>query len=125
MTTKSRNILTLSLSIALACMVVIPSGCRNDWPLWLYFVAIATLCLGICLSTWGSDYAFNPLPLEKMPRKDKVLHFISFTVTIIGLDFMLGLFGPEWWLAIIGCAIILACSFAQRYLAQKYGNKSL
>lgn len=120
---KSKNMLLLSLAFVFVCMVLIPWGCKNDWPLWLFFVAIAELGAGICISWWGTDYGVSPVPLEKMPGRDKALHICSFVSMTVGFYFIAGLFGKDWWLVLIGCAIVTACSFVQRYLAQKYGKR--
>ena len=123
MTLKSKNILSLSLSLMMACMVFIPSGCRNGWPLWLHFVSIIVFVAGFCISWWGTDYAFRSIPLDKMTGKDKALQCSSFFMLIIGFDLIIGLFGYSWWLVLTGCAVVLAYSFVQRRLADKYGKK--
>ena len=119
---SSSNILLLSLILILSLMVFIPTGIRHGWPLWLYFLSIAVLCSASCISWWNSDYAFSPLPLDKMTKRDKVMHFMSFTIMIIGFDFMLGMFGDGRILVIIGCIIVLAFSLVQRHLAKTYGK---
>lgn len=122
MTQKSRNILLVALSLLLFSGMVIPAGCRNGWPLWLFFLTGVILCAGLCLSAWNMDFAFNPVPLDKFSRRDKALYFLSFFVMIVGFDFIFGLFGNGSISVIIGCAIFLAFPFVQRYLAKKYSK---
>ena len=121
MTQNSKNILLLSLSVLSACFFI-PWGIKNDWPLWLYFVALPVLSGGLCISWWGTDYGFGPVPLEKMSRKDKSYHFCSWIFMLTGVYLIGGMFGNAWWLVLTGCAAMIAGSFAQRYLAQKYGK---
>lgn len=122
MTKKSSNILLISLILLLSLMCLIPAGIRHGWPLWLYFLSIAVFCSASCIGWWNSDYAFSPVPFDRMTRRDKVLHFISFTSLIIGCDFMLGMFGDGRIFVIIGCIIVLAFSFVQRHLTKTYGK---
>lgn len=121
MTQRSRNILLVALSLLLFSGMVIPAGCRNGWPLWLFFLTGVMLCAGLCLSMWNMDFAFNPVPLDKFSRWDKALYFLSFFVMIVGFDFIFGLFGNGSISVIIGCAIFLAFPLVLRYLAKKYG----
>ena len=121
MTKKSKNSLLLCISLFCAC-IIIPWGIKNDWPLWLFFVTIPVLCAGICISWWGTDYGYDPLPLEKMSRKDKIIHYCSWLSMLTGFYLIGGMFGDARWLVLIGCAIMIASSFAQRYLAKKYGK---
>lgn len=122
---KKQNILSVSLAFVLACMVFIPSGCKNGWPLWLYFVAIVLFCGGIGYCCWNNPFITGPMPIDDMSGRDKVLYFSTFFILIFAFDMIFGMFGYAWWLVILGCLLSILSALALRYLTKTYCKKSL
>lgn len=109
------------LSLFGSTVFFIPVGIKNDWPLWLFILTIAVICITISVSWWNTGSA-SFKKVDKMPGKLVAIRFLSVFLMIIGIDFIIGTFGSGHWLVLVGLAIVVAMVIFERYQLYKYSK---
>lgn len=119
MKNKTSNLLLIFLSLFGTIVFLIPVGIKNDWPLWLFILTIAVLCITMCVTYWNTGSA-SFKTIDKMPGKFVAFHFLPVFLMILGFDFIIGSFGSSHWLVLVGLAIVITVMIFERYQIHKY-----